>query len=101
MAIEFLSDVNFHEIIQNKEIALIDFYASWCGHCKMLSVVLEQIAKENPQLFIGKVNIDFEKVIAKEYDVWTMPTLIVFKKGKEVKRHLGYLAKERILELIK
>ena len=101
MSIEILSDVNFKETIQDKEIALIDFYASWCGPCKMLSPILEEIARENKNLFIGKVNIDFEREITKKYNVWTMPTLIVFKNGLEVKRHLGFLSKDQILELIK
>lgn len=101
MSVVILSDVNFKEIIQDKEVALIDFYASWCGPCKMLSPILEEISKENPNIFIGKVNIDFEREVTKLYNVWTIPTLIVFKKGLEVNRNVGFLPKDKILELVR
>ncbi|MBQ6817114.1 MAG: thioredoxin [Bacilli bacterium] len=101
MSVVILSDVNFKENIQDKEVALIDFYASWCGPCKMLSPILEEISKENPNIFIGKVNIDFEREVTKLYNVWTIPTLIVFKKGLEVNRNVGFLPKDKILELVR
>ena len=101
MSVVILSDVNFKENIQDKEVALIDFYASWCGPCKMLSPILEEISKGNPNIFIGKVNIDFEREVTKLYNVWTIPTLIVFKKGLEVNRNVGFLPKDKILELVR
>ena len=100
MEVKFLSDVNFAETIKANEIVLIDFYASWCGPCKMLSPILEQVAKERPNILIGKVNIDFEQIVSKEYNVWTIPTIIIFKNGKEYLRTLGFKTKEMLLELI-
>lgn len=100
MNIEFLSEVNFDEVINKNKIVLVDFYASWCGPCKMLSKVLEQLSKERDDFLIGKLNIDFEKMIVERYKVYTVPTLMVFKDGVMVKRSLGYKTKEQILSLI-
>lgn len=96
----FLSDVNFKEIINQKEIALIDFYASWCGPCKMLAPILDEIAKEFPNITVGKVNIDFEQIVSKEYNVWTIPTMIIFKSGKEIKRIMGFRPKKELVEVL-
>lgn len=96
----FLSDVNFKEIINQKEIALIDFYASWCGPCKMLAPILDEIAKEFPNIQVGKVNIDFEQIVSKEYNVWTIPTMIIFKSGKEIKRIMGFRSKKELVEVL-
>lgn len=96
----FLSDVNFKEIINQKEIALIDFYASWCGPCKMLAPILDEIAKEFPNITVGKVNIDFEQIVSKEYNVWTIPTMIIFKSGKEIKRIMGFRSKKELVEVL-
>ena len=96
----FLSDVNFKEIINQKEIALIDFYASWCGPCKMLAPILDEIAKEFPNITVGKVNIDFEQIVSKEYNVWTIPTMIIFKNGKEIKRIMGFKPKKELVEVL-
>lgn len=100
MAVRILSDVNFHEIINEKEIALVDFYASWCGPCKMLAPILDEISKERTDIIVAKVNIDFEKIVSKEYNVWTIPTILIFKNGEEVFRSLGFKTKENLLTIL-
>jgi thioredoxin 1 len=74
----------------SKGVALIDFYASWCGPCRMLSPIIDQVADHfQGKVFIGKLDIDQEESLAREYQVSSIPTLILFKDGKEVKRSLG------------
>lgn len=89
---------NFNEIIQNK--VLVDFYATWCGPCKMLSPVLEEVSKE-VNIDIVKVDVDENSNLAREYGVMSIPCLILFENGKEVKRNLGFMPKEKVKEFIK
>ena len=92
---------NFENLINNNDITLIDFYADWCGPCKALSPVIDEIAKSQTHIAVGKVNVDEEKELANKYRVRSIPTMVVFKGGKEVNRLVGFLPKEEILENIK
>lgn len=89
---------NFNEIIQNK--VLVDFYANWCGPCKMLSPVLEELSKET-KVDIIKIDVDAHQDLAKEYGVMSIPCLILFENGKEIKRNIGFMPKAKIKEFIK
>ena len=89
---------NFNEIIQKK--VLVDFYATWCGPCKMLSPVLEELSKEI-DIDIIKVDVDENNDLAKEYGVMSIPCLILFENGKEIKRNLGFMPKEKIKDFVK
>jgi thioredoxin 1 len=89
---EFESDV-----LTSKEIVLVDFYADWCGPCRMIAPILEEI--ENVNIF--KVNVDDNEELAMKYGIMSIPCLISFKDGKEYKRSVGLKDKETILELIK
>lgn len=80
---------------------LVDFWASWCGPCRMLSPVVEQVADENPDLHVFKVNVDDEPEIAEKYGIQSIPTLIVFRGGQEVNRSVGVIPKAQILNLVK
>ena len=93
-----LNSQNFQSEVLNKEVALVDFYADWCGPCKMIAPIVEEIAEENPQIPVGKVNVDDSGELAMAYNVISIPTLIVFKNGKESARIVGYRSKESILE---
>ena len=93
-----LNSQNFQSEVLNKDIALVDFYADWCGPCKMIAPIVEEIAEENPQIPVGKVNVDDSGELAMAYNVISIPTLIVFKNGKESARIVGYRSKESILE---
>lgn len=88
------------EVLDYKGTVLVDFYADWCGPCKMLSPVLEEISNET-DIKICKVNVDENQTLAIEYKVMSIPTLIVFKEGKKELVSVGLKSKEEILEMIK
>ena len=79
---------------------ILDFYADWCGPCRMVSPLIEEIAKENPQYIIAKVNIDEEPELAQAFGVASIPTLVVLKDGAIANRSVGALPKPRILALL-
>lgn len=80
---------------------LVDFYAEWCGPCKRLSPIVEEVAKEEEEVKFVKMNIDTCEDIAIEYQVMSIPTLVVMKNGKEANRSVGLIDKEQVKELIK
>ena len=88
------------EVINNPGIALVDFYADWCGPCKMIAPIVESIANEHDDVVVGKLNIDEAYDIAVKYQVMSIPTLIVFKNGIEVSRSVGYRSKDVIEEML-
>ena len=94
-----LSTENFEEEVKKvRGKVLVDFYADWCGPCKMMGPVIEEIAKEvEGKSKVGKLNIDDNSDIAVEYNVMSIPTLIIFKDGKEIKRFVGVTDKEELL----
>ena len=93
-----LNNHNFqNEIIENAGIALVDFYADWCGPCKMLSPIIDEIAEERTDITVGKVNVDENNSLAAKYNVMSIPTMIIFKNGKEQARVIGVRPKEDIL----
>ena len=96
-----ITNKEFEDIIANDNITLIDFYADWCGPCKALSPIIDQVAQEAVGVTVGKVNVDDERDLAMKYRVRSIPTMIIFKGGKEIERLVGLLPKEQILEKIK
>ena len=101
MAVVKLTKDNFDtEIKQYKGIALIDFYADWCGPCRMVSPVVDEIAEENPQYIVGKINVDEEQELASAFGVMSIPTLVVLKNGEVVNKSMGAKPKAQILSLL-
>lgn len=99
-AIVKLTDHNFTSKIE-KGVMLVDFFAEWCGPCRMLAPVLEQVAKEvKGKAHIGKLDIDFEQKTAGQFQVTSIPTLILFKNGKEVNRLIGLRDAETVKKFI-
>ena len=96
-----LSSENFtEEVLNSEKPVLVDFYADWCGPCNAMSPVIEELAKElEGKAKVGKINVDENLDIAVEYNVMSIPTLIVFKNGKEEKRLVGLRDKEELLSL--
>lgn len=99
MSLIHLENENFNKII-NSGLTLVDFYAEWCGPCKMIGPILEEIADETKNINIIKINIDEHSDIAKKYGVMSIPTLIMFKDGQEIDKSVGFMPKEDIIEFI-
>ena len=95
MEIIHLTNENFEDLI--KEKVLVDFYANWCGPCKMIAPELERVESS---IKVVKVDVDEFEDLAREYGVMSIPTLILFENGKEAKRTIGFIAKERIEKFI-
>ncbi len=102
MALINISTGNFEEeVLGAEQTVLLDFWAEWCGPCMMLAPVLHEVADENADITVGKVNVDDEPALAQAYGISSIPTLIVIKDGKEVNRSVGVIPKAKIEELIK
>ena len=102
MAVINLTRDNFEaEVTEFKGTVLVDFWASWCMPCKMLSPVVDEVAEEVTSVKVAKVNVDEQQSLAARFNVMSIPTLIVFKDGKEVRRSVGVIPKEAVKELVK
>ncbi len=100
MAIVHVTDQNFNEEIANG-VVLVDFWATWCGPCKMIAPVLEEIdAEMGEQVKIAKLDVDNNQATAAEYQVMSIPTLLLFKDGKQVAKTVGFQPKEALVEFI-
>lgn len=101
MAAIHLTKENFEtEVLKSDVPVLVDFWASWCGPCQMVAPIIEEIAGEISGAKVGKVDVDEQPELAREYKVMSIPTLMVFKDGQVVKREMGARPKDAILELL-
>ena len=99
-AIHFTKENFGTEVMESKGIVLVDFWAPWCGPCKMLTPIIDQLADELTDVKIGKVNIDEEIDLAREYEVMTIPTLLVIKDGKVLETSVGLKPKAAIMKML-
>lgn len=101
MSVLHINHESFEKIIaQNGKTVLVDFWATWCGPCRMIAPVLEEVAKERPDVTVCKVDVDEERDLALEYGVSSIPTLLVFRDGKVVNQSIGAMPKERVLAML-
>ncbi len=102
MSVKVLDEMNFDsEIIESDKTCLVDFYATWCGPCKMMAPVVDEIAAENPDIKVAKIDVDEADEIAARYGIMSIPTLMVFKNGEAVNTLVGVQPKENILAALK
>ena len=101
MSVLHINRESFEKIIaQDGKTVLVDFWATWCGPCRMIAPVLEEVARERPDVTVCKVDVDEERELALEYGVSSIPTLLVFRDGKVVNQSIGAMPKERILAML-
>jgi len=100
MSVLAVNKNNFDMIKNSNKPVLLDFYADWCGPCRMVSPLVDQIAEENPQYLVGKINVDDEPELAQAFHVVSIPTLVVMKEGKIVQQSAGARPKQQILAML-
>lgn len=93
--------MNFEEILKSEKPVLVDFWAAWCGPCKMMNPVLEQVKNKNNNLEVVKINVDEERDLAVKYQIRSIPTLVLFKEGKPIWRNSGVLNEQMLTDKIK
>lgn len=91
---------NFEEIKSSEKPVLIDFYANWCGPCKMLSPIIDEIAEERDDIIVGKINVDSEPELAERFGVFSIPTIVILKNGEVAHQSAGARPKAQILQLL-
>ena len=97
MAILEITTENFDEIIKANETVLVDFFATWCGPCKMMSPIIDEIAAENAGVTVGKCDVDEAEELAMRFNIMSIPTIMVFKNGEPSKTFVGLTDKEKIV----
>ena len=101
MSVIKIKKENFQsEVIKSDKPVLLDFYADWCGPCRMVGPIVEEIAEERHDIKVGKINVDQESELAEAFDVYSIPTLVVMKDGKIVNQVMGARPKEQILAML-
>lgn len=101
MSVLHITKENFEsEVLKSEKPVLVDFFAVWCGPCKMISPILEEIAQEREDIKVCKINVDEEPELAAQYQVASIPTLFVIKDGQVVNQSLGAKPKPQILEML-
>lgn len=102
MSVITLTNSSFgKEVMESEKPVLIDFYADWCGPCKMVSPVVEKIAEENPDIKVCKVNVDSEPELAQKFGIASIPTLVVVKDGRITNQKVGAVSGQTILDMLK
>lgn len=100
MSVLSINKNNFDLVKNSDKIVLLDFYADWCGPCRMVSPLVDEIAKENPQYLVGKINVDNESELASQFGVSSIPMLVVMKDGKIINQSVGARPKAQILAML-
>ena len=101
MSVVTITKDNFQqEVLDSQKTVLVDFWATWCGPCRMLSPVVDEIAQENDAVKVGKINVDEQPELASQFGVMSIPTLMVFRDGKPVNSSVGAVPKAKILSML-
>lgn len=101
MSVIEINKENFEqEVLKSDKPVLLDFWASWCGPCRMVSPIIDEIANEHPEIKVGKINVDEQSELAESFQVMSIPSIFVVKDGKVVKSSVGAIPKNQILDMI-
>ena len=100
MSVKMIGKNNFEEVKNSDKPVLIDFYADWCGPCRMVAPILHEIAEERPDIVVAKINVDNEEELAMQFGVYSIPTLVVMKNGEVIKQASGARPKAQILAML-
>ena len=100
MAMELTSE-NFSQAVEEGKTMLVDFWAPWCGPCRRMAPLLDEIADERKDILVCKVNVDEEPALSAQYGIVSIPSLYVFKNGKVTNQYIGYITKDAVLALLK
>ena len=101
MSVITITKENFEqEVLNSEKTVLVDFWAPWCGPCRMLSPIVDEVAEERTDIKVGKINIDEQEELTAQFGVMTIPTLLVFKGGKVVNQSVGVKPKAQVLALL-
>ena len=101
MSVNHVTKENYRkEVLESTKPVLLDFWASWCGPCRMLSPVVEAVAEERPDIKVCKINVDEEQELAMQFNVSSIPTLVLMKDGRVADRSVGFRPKEAILSML-
>lgn len=102
MAVIEITKENFeNEVVKSDKVVLLDFWAPWCGPCRMLSPIVDEVAEEHPEIKVGKINVDEQEELAAKFDVMSIPSLFVLKNGEVVNQSVGAIPKAQVVALIK
>ena len=101
MSVLNVTKENFeNEVVKSEKVVLLDFFATWCGPCRMVSPIIDEIAEENEHIVVGKVDVDAQTELATQFQVYSIPTLVVLKDGKVLKQATGARSKAQILDML-
>ncbi len=100
MSVMKVTKENFEQVKNSEKTVLLDFYADWCGPCRMVSPIVDEIAEEHPEYLVGKINVDEQQELAAEFGVMSIPTLVIIKGGRVVSNSAGARPKAQILAML-
>ncbi|MEL7623739.1 MAG: thioredoxin [Clostridiales bacterium] len=101
MSVMTITNDNFQkEVVESAKPVLLDFWAGWCGPCRMVSPIIDEIAEEKPDIKVGKINVDEQRELAAAFNVMSIPTLVVIKEGKVVNQAMGARPKQQIVAML-
>ena len=101
MSVHNITQENFeNEVMKSEQVVLLDFFATWCGPCRMVGPIIDEIAEENTDIRVGKVDVDAQSELAAQFQVYSIPTLVVMKDGKVLTQSTGAKSKQQILDML-